>query len=56
VCGPDRHRRDVVRRASSALADVDIAGWTRRFDLLSDPNRLDRDWVRRPHKPQSRAA
>ncbi len=31
----------VVRRASSALADVDIAGWTRRFDLLSDPNRLE---------------
>ncbi len=29
-----------VRRASSALADVDIAGWTQRFDLLSDPNRL----------------
>jgi DNA-binding transcriptional ArsR family regulator len=31
----------VVRRASSALADVDISGWTQRFDLLSDPNRLE---------------
>jgi DNA-binding transcriptional ArsR family regulator len=31
----------VVRRASSALADVDITGWTQRFDLLSDPNRLE---------------
>jgi ArsR family transcriptional regulator, lead/cadmium/zinc/bismuth-responsive transcriptional repressor len=30
-----------VHRASSALADVDIAGWTQRFDLLSDPNRLE---------------
>jgi DNA-binding transcriptional ArsR family regulator len=27
--------------AASALADVDIAGWTLRFDLLSDPNRLE---------------
>ncbi|CAN5202564.1 metalloregulator ArsR/SmtB family transcription factor [soil metagenome] len=27
--------------ASSALSDVDIAGWTMRFDLLSDPNRLE---------------
>lgn len=27
--------------ASSAVADVDIGGWTRRFDLLSDPNRLE---------------
>ena len=27
-----------VERASSALADVDINGWTQRFDLLSDPN------------------
>lgn len=25
----------------AALADVDIAGWTLRFDLLSDPNRLE---------------
>jgi DNA-binding transcriptional ArsR family regulator len=31
----------VVRHASSALADVDINGWTLRFDLLSDPNRLE---------------
>lgn len=31
----------VVRHASSALADVDIHGWTQRFDLLSDPNRLE---------------
>jgi len=30
-----------VRRASSALADVDINVWTQRFDLLSDPNRLE---------------
>ena len=31
----------LVERASSALADVDTAGWTLRFDLLSDPNRLE---------------
>jgi DNA-binding transcriptional ArsR family regulator len=31
----------MVRHASSALADVDINGWTLRFDLLSDPNRLE---------------
>jgi DNA-binding transcriptional ArsR family regulator len=30
-----------VRRASSALADVDTSGWAQRFDLLSDPNRLE---------------
>lgn len=30
-----------VKRATSALADVDTGGWTRRFDLLSDPNRLE---------------
>lgn len=30
-----------VKRASSALSDVDIAGWTQRFDLLSDPGRLE---------------
>jgi ArsR family transcriptional regulator, lead/cadmium/zinc/bismuth-responsive transcriptional repressor len=30
-----------VSVASSALSDVDIAGWTMRFDLLSDPNRLE---------------
>ena len=31
---------DRVGRVSSALADVDIDGWTQRFDLLSDPHRL----------------
>lgn len=31
----------VVHLASSALADVDTAGWARRFDLLSDPHRLE---------------
>lgn len=31
----------LVERASSALADVDTSGWTLRFDLLSDPNRLE---------------
>ena len=31
----------LVERASSALADVDTPGWTLRFDLLSDPNRLE---------------
>ena len=31
----------MVRRASSALSDVDISGWTLLFDLLSDPNRLE---------------
>ena len=30
-----------VDRVSSALADVDINGWTQRFDLLSDPHRLE---------------
>ena len=30
-----------LRRAASALTDVDIMGWTRRFDLLSDANRLE---------------
>ena len=30
-----------IDRAASALADVDISGWTLRFDLLSDPNRLE---------------
>lgn len=33
--------RTQVKRASSALADVDTTGWTQRFDLLSDPNRLE---------------
>ncbi|SEH85034.1 DNA-binding transcriptional regulator, ArsR family [Mycolicibacterium rutilum] len=31
----------LVKRASSALAEVDSAVWTLRFDLLSDPNRLE---------------
>ncbi len=31
----------VVQRAASALADVDTAGWAQRFDLLSDPHRLE---------------
>jgi ArsR family transcriptional regulator, lead/cadmium/zinc/bismuth-responsive transcriptional repressor len=31
----------VVRLASSALADVDTGGWAQRFDLLSDPHRLE---------------
>jgi DNA-binding transcriptional ArsR family regulator len=30
-----------VRRASSALTDIDTHGWAQRFDLLSDPNRLE---------------
>ena len=30
-----------VQRATSALADVNIATWTLRFDLLSDPHRLE---------------
>lgn len=30
-----------VERASSSLAEVDSAVWTLRFDLLSDPNRLE---------------
>ena len=34
-------KQQLVERASSALADVDTAGWTLRFDLLSDPNRLE---------------
>jgi DNA-binding transcriptional ArsR family regulator len=31
----------VVRLATSALADVDTVGWAQRFDLLSDPHRLE---------------
>ena len=31
----------VVQRASTALADVDTTGWAQRFDLLSDPHRLE---------------
>lgn len=30
-----------VNRARSALADVSISEWALRFDLLSDPNRLE---------------
>jgi ArsR family transcriptional regulator, lead/cadmium/zinc/bismuth-responsive transcriptional repressor len=30
-----------VQKASSALADVDTPEWARRFDLLSDPHRLE---------------
>ena len=30
-----------VKRATSALADVDSAAWSQRFDLVSDPNRLE---------------
>lgn len=30
-----------VSRAAAARADVDITGWTQRFDLLSDPHRLE---------------
>jgi DNA-binding transcriptional ArsR family regulator len=35
--GGDTHSEPVT----SALADVDTSGWTQRFDLLSDPNRLE---------------
>ena len=31
----------MVNRASSALTDVDTGGWAQRFDLLSDPHRLE---------------
>ncbi|NKZ15176.1 winged helix-turn-helix transcriptional regulator [Mycolicibacterium septicum DSM 44393] len=38
----DQHGKEVqVERASSALADVDTSGWAQRFDLLSDPHRLE---------------
>lgn len=38
----DQHGTEVqVARASSALADVDTPGWAQRFDLLSDPHRLE---------------
>ena len=30
-----------IARATSALADVDTVAWSQRFDLLSDPNRLE---------------
>ncbi|MCB0923137.1 MAG: helix-turn-helix transcriptional regulator [Mycobacterium sp.] len=32
---------DQLDQVSAALSDVDIRGWTQRFDLLSDPNRLE---------------
>jgi len=32
---------DLVERASSALAEVDTSSWAQRFDLLSDPHRLE---------------
>jgi DNA-binding transcriptional ArsR family regulator len=43
VAEPGDHAKAhaTVQRASSALADVDISGWTQRFDLLSDPHRLE---------------
>ena len=38
----DQHGDQVrVERAASALADVDTSAWARRFDLLSDPHRLE---------------
>ena len=37
----EKTAKQVIERASSALADVDTAKWTLRFDLLSDPNRLE---------------
>nr|WP_232786696.1 metalloregulator ArsR/SmtB family transcription factor [Mycolicibacterium aurum] len=33
--------RSVVELASSALSDVDTQGWAQRFDLVSDPHRLE---------------
>jgi ArsR family transcriptional regulator, lead/cadmium/zinc/bismuth-responsive transcriptional repressor len=33
--------RSVVELATSALTDVDTSGWAQRFDLLSDPHRLE---------------
>ena len=30
-----------VKGVTSALTDVDTTGWTQRFDLLSDPHRLE---------------
>jgi ArsR family transcriptional regulator, lead/cadmium/zinc/bismuth-responsive transcriptional repressor len=30
-----------AKRVTSALSDVDTSSWTQRFDLLSDPNRLE---------------
>ena len=34
-------RESPVDRATSALSDVDTAGWAQRFDLVSDPHRLE---------------
>ncbi len=31
----------MIKLASSALADVDTSGWAQRFDLVSDPHRLE---------------
>jgi DNA-binding transcriptional ArsR family regulator len=36
-CGHQTQAKGVT----SALTDVDTAGWTQRFDLLSDPHRLE---------------
>ncbi|ADU00016.1 regulatory protein ArsR [Mycolicibacterium gilvum] len=33
--------QQLVDRASSALAEVDTPGWAQRFDLVSDPHRLE---------------
>ncbi|CAN1502846.1 ArsR Predicted transcriptional regulators [Mycobacteriaceae bacterium] len=33
--------RDHSHQVMAALTDVDTEGWTQRFDLLSDPNRLE---------------
>jgi DNA-binding transcriptional ArsR family regulator len=30
-----------TKGVTSALTDVDTTGWTQRFDLLSDPHRLE---------------
>jgi DNA-binding transcriptional ArsR family regulator len=30
-----------AKGVTSALTDVDTTGWTQRFDLLSDPHRLE---------------
>nr|WP_217157231.1 metalloregulator ArsR/SmtB family transcription factor [[Mycobacterium] fortunisiensis] len=36
---PDKDTQ--VARASSALSDLDTKAWAQRFDLLSDPHRLE---------------
>jgi DNA-binding transcriptional ArsR family regulator len=38
---PTRGAVAQIRRASSALSDVDTSIWAQRFDLLSDANRLE---------------